>query len=133
MLPLEVQFIPDAITIPHIIDGPNSNGGLVLLDIQKPPLSCRGIIIKTVMDYVLGSIALVILSPSMLLIAVAIKLDSKGPVFFIQSRHGHNHRIIRVVKFRTMNVAEDGPVRHASSTRRQADHSGWAISASFKP
>ena len=46
----------------------------------------------------------------MALIAVAIKLDTRGPVFFIQSRHGFNNRIIRVFKFRTMNVLEDGPV-----------------------
>ena len=110
MLPLEVQLAPDAITIPHRICSSKNTGGLVLLDIQKPPLSSRGIIVKTIIDYVLGSIALVLLSPAMLLIAIAIKLDSKGPVFFIQSRHGHNHRIIRVIKFRTMNVAEDGPV-----------------------
>jgi putative colanic acid biosynthesis UDP-glucose lipid carrier transferase len=44
----------------------------------------------------------------MLFVAAAIKLDSSGPVFFIQSRHGYNHRIIRIVKFRTMTVAEDG-------------------------
>jgi len=110
MLPFEVQLAPDAMTIPHRICSSKTNGGLVLLDIQKPPLSSRGIIVKTIIDYVLGSIALVLLSPAMVLIAIAIKLDSKGPVFFIQSRHGHNHRIIRVVKFRTMNVAEDGPV-----------------------
>jgi exopolysaccharide biosynthesis polyprenyl glycosylphosphotransferase len=46
----------------------------------------------------------------MLAAAIAIKLDSRGPVFFIQSRHGYNHRVIRVVKFRTMTVAEDGAV-----------------------
>jgi putative colanic acid biosynthesis UDP-glucose lipid carrier transferase len=44
----------------------------------------------------------------MLLIALAVKLDSKGPVFFRQRRHGFNHKIIEVLKFRTMTVQEDG-------------------------
>ena len=44
----------------------------------------------------------------MLAVAVAIKLESPGPVFFRQRRHGYNHRLIDVYKFRTMSVAEDG-------------------------
>jgi putative colanic acid biosynthesis UDP-glucose lipid carrier transferase len=44
----------------------------------------------------------------MLGIALAIKLDSRGPVLFRQRRHGYNHRVIDVYKFRTMTVAEDG-------------------------
>ena len=46
----------------------------------------------------------------MLAVALAIKLDSPGPVFFKQRRHGYNHRLIYVYKFRTMHVAEDGAV-----------------------
>jgi putative colanic acid biosynthesis UDP-glucose lipid carrier transferase len=59
---------------------------------------------------VLATVALIVFSPVMLAIAAAIKLDSRGPVFFIQSRNGYNHRVIRVRKFRTMTVTEDGPV-----------------------
>ena len=51
---------------------------------------------------------MVLLSPLLLLIAVAIRLDSKGPVLFRQRRHGFNHRVFSVWKFRTMNVMEDG-------------------------
>ena len=46
----------------------------------------------------------------MLAVALAIKLESPGPVFFKQRRHGYNHRLIYVYKFRTMRVTEDGPV-----------------------
>jgi putative colanic acid biosynthesis UDP-glucose lipid carrier transferase len=50
----------------------------------------------------------------MLLIALAIKIDSPGPVFFRQRRHGFNHRVIDVFKFRTMRVAEYGlPIEQA--------------------
>jgi len=51
----------------------------------------------------------------MLFIALMIKLESKGPIFFVQRRHGFNHEIIPVIKFRTMHVQEDGSdVRQAS-------------------
>jgi len=110
VLPIDVQLCPDAMSVPCAIRGAQKAAGLVLLNLQRRPLSARGMIIKTAMDYALGAIALVVFAPVMVAIAVAIKWDSRGPVFFVQSRHGYNHRIIRVVKFRTMTVAEDGPV-----------------------
>ena len=110
VLPIDVQLCPDAMALPSEITGMNGEGGLVLLDLQRPPLNARGILLKTAMDYVLSLIALALLSPLMLLIAAAIKLDSRGPVLFVQSRHGYNHRVVRVMKFRSMTVAEDGAV-----------------------
>jgi Undecaprenyl-phosphate glucose phosphotransferase len=109
VLPIDVQLCPDGMSLPAGVTGTHP-GGLVLLDLQRPPLSGRGILLKMAMDYALGILALVGLSPVMLAIAAAIKLDSPGPVFFIQSRHGYNQRVIRVFKFRTMTVTEDGPV-----------------------
>ena len=106
VLPISVQLCPDAMTVPNGTQ--NSKSGLVLIDLQHPPLSPREVVLKAAMDYMIGAIALVILAPVMAAIAIAIKRDSPGPVFFVQSRHGYNHRIIRVVKFRTMSVAEDG-------------------------
>lgn len=110
VLPIAVQLSPDALTLPCPVEGTGNSCGLVLLDVQNPPLTERGILIKTVMDYAIGTIALLILSPAMLAIAVAIKLDSRGSVFFMQSRHGYNNHVIHVLKFRTMTVTEDGPV-----------------------
>jgi lipopolysaccharide/colanic/teichoic acid biosynthesis glycosyltransferase len=57
---------------------------------------------KRVQDIVLGSLMLVAFSPVMLLTALAIKLDSPGPVFFRQRRHGFNNEAIQVWKFRSM-------------------------------
>ncbi len=74
------------------------------------PLSAREVLIKAAMDYFLGAIALAIFAPAMVVIGIAIKCDSPGPIFFVQRRHGLNHKIIRVFKFRTMTVTEDGPV-----------------------
>ena len=109
VLPIDVQLCPDGMSLPAGISGTRA-GGLVLIDLQRPPLNARGILLKMAMDYTLGLLALICLSPLMLLIAAAIKLDTPCPVFFIQSRHGYNHRVIRVAKFRSMTVTEDGPV-----------------------
>jgi Undecaprenyl-phosphate glucose phosphotransferase len=109
LLPIDVQLCPDAMTVPSGLQPKEEGSSLVLIDLQRRPLDARGALVKTAMDYILGSIALVTSAPVMLAAAIAIKLDSRGPVFFIQSRHGYNHRIVRVIKFRTMTVAEDGP------------------------
>ncbi len=60
--------------------------------------------LKRVIDTTLACIALVLLSPVFLILAVVIPLDSKGPVFFVQERLGKNGRIFKIYKFRTMVV-----------------------------
>ncbi len=57
---------------------------------------------KRIYDIVLSAITLVVLSPLLLLVTIAIRLESRGPIFFIQERMGERLRIFRIVKFRTM-------------------------------
>jgi len=64
-------------------------------------------IIKPVLDILFATIGLVILSPLFLLISIAIKIDSRGPVFFKQERVGKDRRIFKVVKFRSMTLFTD--------------------------
>ena len=59
---------------------------------------------KRVLDFLLSLIAIIVLSPIFLIIAIAIKLDSKGPVFFLQERLGKNGKVFKIIKFRTMVV-----------------------------
>ena len=59
------------------------------------------------MDLVVASLGLVVFAPLMLLLAVAIKLDSPGPVFFRQERVGRGGRTFRIHKFRTMHLAAE--------------------------
>ena len=66
--------------------------------------------LKKLEDLILGSIILALISPLMILIAIAIKLTSPGPVLFKQRRHGLNGEIIKVYKFRTMTTLDDGDV-----------------------
>lgn len=57
---------------------------------------------KRLLDFLLSFIVIIILSPALLVIAIAIKIDSKGPVFFLQERLGKDGKVFKIIKFRTM-------------------------------
>ena len=82
--------------------------GQLLIRLDDLPQDDWGVLFKRIMDLALGFAFLVMVAPVMVLAAIAIKLESSGPVFFRQRRHGWNHSIISVWKFRTMTVQEDG-------------------------
>ncbi len=63
---------------------------------------------KRTLDVVLSLCALIVLAPALLVVALLIKLDSRGPVLFSQRRNGLNEKSFRIYKFRTMSVIEDG-------------------------
>lgn len=60
--------------------------------------------IKRFLDLILSLLALIILMPVLIIVAIAIKIDSKGPVFFLQERLGKNGKVFKIIKFRTMVV-----------------------------
>ncbi len=77
-------------------------GELPMLSVFDRPLAGWSAIIKSAMDRVVGLCALVVLSPLMLATAVAVRLESKGPVLFKQKRYGFNNELVEVWKFRSM-------------------------------
>ncbi len=83
-------------------------GSSKTLNLVRPPLNWMEVGEKRLFDLVFGTIGLIIAAPILLIIAILIKLDSPGPVFFVQRRHGFNHKRFRILKFRTMTVTEDG-------------------------
>lgn len=85
-----------------------SLGKLPLLALTRSPFHGLAGVAKRAEDLVLSSLIILVVAPLMLLIAVGIKLSSRGPVLFKQQRHGLDGRPIEVWKFRTMNVCEDG-------------------------
>ncbi len=76
--------------------------GITLLGVRPYGLSMSSELMKRTMDVVIAGVMLVALSPLLLLVAVAIKLDSPGPVFFRQLRIGRGGKLFRVLKFRSM-------------------------------
>lgn len=90
-------------------------GNLAAFQVQSAPLGPVERLIKRGFDVSFASAALILLSPMLLLVAIAIKLDSPGPVFFLQRRLGRGNQQFSIVKFRSMRVLEDGPmVRQAT-------------------
>lgn len=77
-------------------------GAIPVLDLADKPIPDWGVVIKASFDRIVGALALIALAPFMALIALAIKLDSRGPVLFRQMRHGFNNELIEVYKFRSM-------------------------------
>ncbi|MFZ3032948.1 MAG: undecaprenyl-phosphate glucose phosphotransferase [Parvibaculum sp.] len=77
-------------------------GNVPFFNLYDKPLSDWDYVLKLIEDRVLATIFLVLLSPLFLLIAIAIKLESKGPVFFKQRRYGFNNELVEVYKFRTL-------------------------------
>src|SRR5204862_2304318 len=79
-------------------------GTVPLIDIVDKPITDWDVVVKWVFDKSVAALALLALAPVMALVALAIKLDSKGPVLFRQKRHGFNNELIDVFKFRSMFV-----------------------------
>ncbi|MCF6327338.1 MAG: undecaprenyl-phosphate glucose phosphotransferase [Devosiaceae bacterium] len=77
-------------------------GGVAMFDMADRPISDWNLVFKWVFDKTVAISALILLSPIMLIAAIAIKLESKGPVLFKQKRHGFNNELIEIYKFRSM-------------------------------
>lgn len=82
--------------------------GMPVFSLCESPLNGPFGVVKRAEDIIFSILILLLISPLMLVIAVAVKLTSKGPVIFKQRRYGLNGRPIRVYKFRSMSVCEDG-------------------------
>src|SRR5262249_28589492 len=106
VLPVDIWLCPTEFDLPIL--AASRLGALSLLQVKPKPIRDWGYLLKLMFDYVAGAICLLLFAPLMLAVAAAIKIDSRGPVFFRQRRHGFNHRVIDVYKFRTMTVSENG-------------------------
>ena len=107
-LPVTVLVVlvdsPDVLATSRIVEF----GHVLAIEVLRQPLSAFDLFLKRCFDLVIAATGLVVLLPLLLLVALAIKLDSPGPVLFRQTRHGFNNTRIRVFKFRTMTTTEDG-------------------------
>lgn len=104
-LPVDVHVVPvgsiDLMAVSRI----TQFGNMVTMGIFQSPLTPFNRAIKRGVDI---AVAIAGLAVTGVVVPIAIKLDSRGPVFFRQTRHGYNNEPIRVLKFRSMTVMEDG-------------------------
>jgi Undecaprenyl-phosphate glucose phosphotransferase len=92
-------------------------GSVPLLDIFDKPINGWDSVAKRAFDIVFSLIGILLFSPIMIATAIAIKLDSKGPVLFRQKRHGFNNEVIEVYKFRSMYADQSDPSAKKTVTR----------------
>jgi Undecaprenyl-phosphate glucose phosphotransferase len=85
-------------------------GTVASVQVAREPLSYGDVMIKRLLDICASIVALIVLAPMLLVVSIAIRLDSRGPVFFLQRRYGFNQQPFRIVKFRTMSTMDDGAV-----------------------
>jgi putative colanic acid biosynthesis UDP-glucose lipid carrier transferase len=105
-----IYFVPDVFVMDLIQARTTELSGVPVVAMCETPFQGPSGLLKRSMDLALSLLALILLSPFLLLVAVLVKLSSPGPVIFRQRRYGLDGRIIDVYKFRTMTVTEDGPV-----------------------
>ncbi len=105
--PLPIQLLPDRRVRSLAANRSFRLEKSLSIEIQRGPLSRIEQQSKRAVDIAVASLALLALSPLMLLTALAIKLDSSGPVLFRQRRNGFNTKPFLIFKFRTMSVLED--------------------------
>jgi lipopolysaccharide/colanic/teichoic acid biosynthesis glycosyltransferase len=96
--------------------------GVTVLGINPPVLPRTSRYLKRSLDVLVSATALLLAAPLLVLIAVAIKVESRGPVFFKQRRIGRGGRPLQVVKFRTMVVDAE---RQTQELMAGSQHSGW--------
>lgn len=110
-----IYFVPDMFVTDLIQGRGGSVCGIPVISVCETPFTGSNGTIKTISDFVLALFILILISPILLIIALAIKTGSPGPVIFKQRRYGLDGEEIIVYKFRSMSVCEDG------GTIRQAE------------
>lgn len=112
-LPVDVRLAPDqagfALARHQLLGGT----ALPLVTVSTRPIRDWGKLLKEAFDRIGAALLLAFLAPLFLVVAAAIKLESRGPVFFKQQRNGFNHRVFWMWKFRSM-VPDAGPYRQAT-------------------
>jgi lipopolysaccharide/colanic/teichoic acid biosynthesis glycosyltransferase len=100
--PVVVQYVPDMSQFPVFSLRVADYLGQPVINLSSSPLTEQALMIKWLEDKILGALILLLVSPLLLLVAIAVKVSSPGTVLFVQERHGLAGRRIKVFKFRTM-------------------------------
>ncbi|USG61322.1 undecaprenyl-phosphate glucose phosphotransferase [Sneathiella marina] len=102
-LPAHVHLLSDLVGFRFPYQpSPNHFGGVPMIEVVDSPLSGFKVVVKAMEDRILGLLLVLAFAPILLCVAIAIRLDSKGPVIFKQKRYGYNNKIFEIYKFRSM-------------------------------
>jgi Undecaprenyl-phosphate glucose phosphotransferase len=127
VLPFPITLVPIG-SISEILHRPRRDlGDTICLELQRGPFSAVEHAVKRCIDVIGAGWGLIVMSPLLIAVAIAIKFDSQGPVLFRQHRLGFNGRSFQICKFRTMSVMEDGfsAVQACAADRRVTRIGRW--------
>ena len=105
---ITIIFVPDIFLHGLLNHSVDDLAGMPVVNLRASPIEGKASTLKMIEDLTISLCAVILTAPLMILIAIAIKLDSPGPVLFKQRRYGIDGREIIIWKFRTMRVMEDG-------------------------
>lgn len=115
-----IRLVPDWFTLKLLNHGVSEVVGIQMLDLSASPITGEVRLVKAVQDFVLASLILLLISPMLLAIALAIKFTSRGPVFYQQKRHGWNGEEIWVYKFRSMVVHQEADFQVTQASKNDS-------------
>ncbi len=101
---VSIHWVPDIFSLRLINHSVREIAGVPVLTLSETPLTGVSKLAKAIEDKVLAFLILLLISPILLIVAIAIKLDSPGPIFFRQKRTGWNGKTFNIWKFRSMRI-----------------------------
>lgn len=104
---VEVLLLPDISSLRLLNHSVTQIDGMPVINMSMSPMKGVNVLVKWVEDKIISSLILLLISPLMLAIALAIKLSSSGPIFYRQERIGWNGKRFQMLKFRSMPVDSD--------------------------
>lgn len=117
LTPVEIRYIPDIFGLRLFNYAVTEIAGFPVIDLSATPMEGFNLLIKEVEDRLLAGLILALTSPILLLLAIGVKLTSRGPVLFRQQRMGWGGKNIEVLKFRSMKPHKEMPGAISQATR----------------
>jgi len=125
---VDIKVVPDLMQYMSLSGGVDNFDGLPLINLSESPLYGWNMVFKRTTDLVVSLFAMILTSPLMILIALLIKLESQGPVFFMQERIGLDRKGFKMYKFRSMKMeaeSQTGPVWTQENDDRRTRLGVW--------
>ncbi len=116
VLPVDIRLAAHSTTLRFRPRAHSYIGNISMFAMYDKPITNWDAVTKWLFDRFIGSLLLIAAAPIMLIMAIAIKLESRGPIFFKQNRYGFNNELIEVYKFRSMYVDKCDPTGSAAVT-----------------
>jgi Undecaprenyl-phosphate glucose phosphotransferase len=114
---LNIRFLPDVSRLTRFHSDAIGLDRTFAINLVASPLTAKALAVKATFDRIFAFFALILISPVLLGVALAVRLSSPGPVLFKQWRHGANGQPFEILKFRTMRVHEAREGEIAQATR----------------